>query len=76
MSVFFIKLCLIPIRPQQDMQKINIALARMDIRSVDILADTASGFYEKSKGSTLERTVISKGVQLYERNEQLYQTMA
>lgn len=63
-------------RPLKAMQKINIALARMDIRSVDILADTASRFYEKSKGPTLERTVISKGVQLYERNELLYQTMA
>ncbi len=57
-------------RPLKAMQKINTALARMDIRSVDILADTASRFYEKSKGLTLERTVISKGVQLYERNGQ------
>lgn len=63
-------------RPLKALQKINMALARLDIRSVDILADTVSGFYEKSKGPTLERAVISKGVQLYERNEQLYQTMA
>ncbi len=62
-------------RPLIAMQKINMALARMDIRSADILADTSSRFYEKCKGPTLERTVISKGVQLYERSEQLYQTM-
>lgn len=29
-------------------------------------------FYNKSKGLTLERTVIRKGVQLYERNEHNY----
>lgn len=63
-------------RPLKAVQKINMALARMDIRSVDILADTSSGFYEKCKGPTLERTIMRKGVQLYERNEQLYQTMA
>ena len=63
-------------RPLKAMQKINMALARMDIRSVDILADTASGFYEKCEGPTLERTIMQKGVRLYERNEQLYQTMA
>lgn len=63
-------------RPLRAMQKINMALARMDIRSVDILADTSAGFYQKCKGPTLERTILSKGVRLYERNEQLYQTMA
>lgn len=63
-------------RPLKAVQKINMALARMDIRSVDILADTSSGFYEKCKGPTLERTILRRGVQLYERNEQLYQTMA
>lgn len=62
-------------RPLKAMQKINMALARMDIRSVDILADTASGFYEKSKGPTLERMIMNKGMQIYERNEQIYQSM-
>lgn len=63
-------------RPLRAMQKINMALARMDIRSVDILADTSAGFYQKCKGPTLERTILSRGVRLYERDEQLYQTMA
>lgn len=63
-------------RPLKAMQRINMALARMNIRSVDILADTESGFYSKSNGPTLERVIRSKGVKLYERNQQLYQTMA
>lgn len=63
-------------RPLKAVQKVNMALARMDIRSVDILADTSSRFYEKSKSPTLERTIVKKGVQLYGQTEQLYQTMA
>ena len=63
-------------RPLKAMQKINMALARMDIRPVDILADTVSSFYKKSNGPTLERTISRKGVTLYERTEHLYQTMA
>ncbi|MCM1134087.1 MAG: nucleotidyltransferase domain-containing protein [Clostridium sp.] len=53
-------------RPLKAIQKINIALARMDIRPVDILADTSTRFYEKCKEPTLERTIIDKGVPLYE----------
>ncbi|MCD8241896.1 MAG: nucleotidyltransferase domain-containing protein [Lachnospiraceae bacterium] len=53
-------------RPIRAIQKINLALARMDIRSVDILADTSDSFYEKSKGLTLERVVARKGMPLYE----------
>ena len=56
------------VRPLKAIQTINMALARMDVRSVDILADMASKFYEKSKGPTLERVVASKGVPLYERD--------
>lgn len=61
-------------RPLKAMQKINMALARMDIRSVDILADTSSRFYEKCKGPTLERTIASKGVQVrYPNNTEVYE---
>lgn len=63
-------------RPLQAIQKMNMAIARIDIRSVDILADGSKRFHEKCKAMTLERTVRDKGVKLYERDVQLYQSMA
>ena len=63
-------------RPLQAIQKMNMAIARMDIRSVDILAEESKRFHDKCKAKTLERTVRDKGVKVYERDVQLYQTMA
>lgn len=63
-------------RPLQAIQKMNMAIARMDIRSVDILAEESKRFHEKCKAMTLERTVRDKGVKLYERDVQSYQSMA
>ena len=62
-------------RPLKAVQKINMALSRMDIRAVDIVAGTETQFIENSKAPTLERIVMRKGVRLHERQE-LYQTMA
>lgn len=55
-------------RPFRVVQRINMALARMDIRSVDIFADTLHNFYEKGEGSTLERTVAKEGILIYENS--------
>lgn len=63
-------------RPLHAIQKINMAIARMDIRSVDILAEESKRFHEKCKAMSLERTVRDKGVKLYERDIQLYKSMA
>lgn len=63
-------------RPLKAVQKINLAIARMDIRAVDLIAGTVGQFYEKCKVPTLERTIMKKGVKLHDRQEQLYQTMA
>jgi len=63
-------------RPLQAIQKMNMAIARMDIRSVDILAEESKRFQEKCSAMTLERTIHEKGVKLYERDVQLYQSMA
>ncbi|WMC93087.1 nucleotidyltransferase domain-containing protein [Kineothrix sp. MB12-C1] len=63
-------------RPLRAIQKMNMAIARMDIRSVDILAEESRRFHEKCNAMTLERTVYERGVKLYERNAQLYQSMA
>jgi predicted nucleotidyltransferase len=63
-------------RPLRAIQKMNMTIARMDIRSVDILAEESRRFQEKCKLMTLERTVYKRGVKLYERNVQLYQSMA
>lgn len=63
-------------RPLHAIQKMNMAIARMNIRSVDILAEESKCFHEKCRALTLERTVRDKGVKLYERDTQIYQSMA
>ncbi len=63
-------------RPLRAIQKMNMAIARMDIRSVDILADESERFHAKCTAMTLERTIYERGIKLYERNIQLSQSMA
>lgn len=61
-------------RPLKAVQKINLAISRMDIRAVDLIAGTSEQFYEKCNEPTLERTILNKGVKLHEK--QLYKTRA
>jgi predicted nucleotidyltransferase len=63
-------------RSLKAIQKINMAIARMNIRSVDILTEESQRFHKKSHTMTLERTVFERGVKLYERNTPVYQSMA
>lgn len=56
------------IRPIKAMQKINFALAQMDIRSIDVVAKSHDDFLQAAKMPTLERTVLEKGVKLYARS--------
>jgi predicted nucleotidyltransferase len=63
-------------RSLKAIQKINMAIARMNIRSVDILAEESKQFRKKSNTLTLERTVFERGVKLYVRNTPVYQSMA
>ncbi len=55
-------------RPIKSIQKIYRALSRLDIRSVDILANYTDIFFNTAKDITLEKTILEKGVMLYERN--------
>ncbi|MDR0948141.1 MAG: nucleotidyltransferase domain-containing protein [Lachnospiraceae bacterium] len=61
-------------RSLKAIQKMNMAIARMDIRSVDILAEESKRFFEKCKTMTLEKTVFERGVKIYERNQSMVQT--
>lgn len=56
-------------RPMKAIQKINLALSHMDLRSVDILANYYSEFLSASKGPTLEREILIRGIKLYERSD-------
>lgn len=56
------------IRPIKAMQKINFALAQMDIRAIDVVAKSHEEFLRAAKLPTLERTVLENGVKLYARN--------
>lgn len=64
------------IRPMKAIQKINLALSHMDLRSVDILANYHGNFLRAAKGPSLEREILAKGVKLYERSDNSHQTMA
>ncbi|MFI3228479.1 MAG: nucleotidyltransferase domain-containing protein [Clostridia bacterium] len=55
-------------RPIKSMQKINLALAYLDIRPVDIMASYTKDFYKNIYAPTLEKTVMERGVKIYERN--------
>lgn len=64
------------IRPMKAIQKINLALSHMDLRSVDILANYYGNFLLAANGPTLEREIMTKGVKLYERSNHGHQAMA
>lgn len=64
------------IRPMKAIQKINMALSHMDLRSIDILANYYGSFLAAANGPTLEREILTKGVKLYERSNSHYQAMA
>ena len=63
-------------RPMKAIQKINLALSHMDLRSVDILANYYGNFLVAAKGPTLEREILTRGIKLYERSDSSHQTMA
>lgn len=55
-------------RPIKSMQKIYRALSRLDIRAIDILANYTDIFLKTAKDFSVEKTILEKGVVLYERN--------
>ena len=60
-------------RPIKVMQDINVAMIGLDIRSVDVLAGYRNDFIKRCEVPTLERTIMKKGVKIYEREVQLHQ---
>jgi len=58
------------IRPLDAVGNIYMAMRGLKRRPADILAGTSETFERRSKQQTLERTIIEKGVLLYERREQ------
>jgi len=55
------------IRPVEAIPKMYEAILDMQRKPVDILAKTVEVFERRSKQITLERTIVEKGVLLYER---------
>lgn len=56
-------------RPIEAMQKISIAIGKIQKRPVDVLVGSESSFAERSqKTSAIEREVLQKGIRLFSKN--------
>jgi len=53
-------------RPIDAMHEARWAIRKMNVRDVDLLANTKDRFAYRSQGLTIEKTVADKGVLLYE----------
>lgn len=58
-------------RPIKSIQKIYRSLARLDIRSVDVLANYSDVFFASANVISLEQDVLENGVVLFERYSKL-----
>lgn len=56
-------------RPLKTVQRIYRVLAEMNVRSVDIIAETVSDFYRNSTVPALEKTIREKGIRLYQKGD-------
>jgi len=58
------------IRPTEAIYQIYLATSDMKRKSMDVLAGTVEVFDRRSKLLTMERTILEKGVVLYDRQQQ------
>ncbi len=52
-------------RPIRAIQKMYTALAPLNIRAIDILANYREAFEKATKNMSLEKTILEKGIKLY-----------